>query len=134
MSTILLYGQSLWLDGLLVFLEASQSLPVVRADRDDLNGLTKDAVVTIILDRRQESEAVALVRMYPAAAVISIDPIRGDLTVLSGRTATAPTMQEILCVIQSLLLQPYEKPGDRPAKPLIDGTQSSGSSFSPHNT
>jgi hypothetical protein len=103
-KTILLYGDSLWFAGLAAYLQASQGLCVIQSDPRSLAEIAGHANLDlVILDRTQEADALPLLRVHPAATVVSVDTHTGILTALSGRSCQVQTMQEVEQLIRDLM-------------------------------
>lgn len=87
MKKILLYGNTLWFDGLATYLPNLAELHVTRLCPADLANLPAMPETSLILmDQTLEANALALMRHYPTAVMLSIDIATGKLTVLQSQT------------------------------------------------
>ncbi len=96
MKKILLYGNSLWFDGLATYLPNLAELHVTRLVPTDPSDLPAIPETTLILmDQALEANALALMRHYPIAVLLSIDIATGKLTVLQSQTWQVNSMHDL---------------------------------------
>ena len=96
MKKILLYGNSLWFDGLATYLPNLAECHVTRLNPTDWENLPAVSEATlIVVDQTLEMHALGLMRRYPTAMLISIDITTGKLTVLQGQTLHVTSIQEL---------------------------------------
>lgn len=101
---ILLYGDSLWLSGLAAYLQHIQGVMVFQAHLPGAGAPQDNATVDlVILDRAQEMHAVSLLRAYPMAVVMSVDPSASTSTVVRGHSQPVRTLQEIECLVREVV-------------------------------
>ena len=122
MYKILLYGRSLWFGGLEAYLQGVQGLQVVQADQLSLE-TSADLVdfCAVILDSAQDTDALALLRIHPAAVMMSLNATTGELTILSGQLHQVHTMQDIVHLLQSIAAAYPSRTCDRPSAPEDSG-------------
>lgn len=120
-KSILLYGDSLWFAGLAAYLQESQGLRVIQSAPRSLAEIARHVNLDlVILDRSQEADALLLLRVHPAATVVSVDTNTGILTVLSGRSCQVQTMQEVEQLIRDVMAAQSNSTG---LAPSVQGTR-----------
>ena len=97
MKTVLLFGDSIWFDGLIGSLPEVQALQVVRADPANVQLLAGHTEVDlVVMAETPDVDLLALIHTFPAAVMLVVDLATGRLTVLHGQSYVVSTMQEVV--------------------------------------
>jgi hypothetical protein len=104
MKKILVYGNSLWFDGLTSSLPETQALQVMRADPAQLQQFANAADIDLVLMDTAVANLnlLTLLHTFPTAVLLVIDLTTDRLTVLQGQSFVMSTMQEVVQLIRGL--------------------------------
>lgn len=103
MKTVLLFGNSIWFDGLIGSLPDVHALHIVRADAANVHLLASSAEIDlVVLDETSSVDLLDLFHTFPAALLLVVDLATGRLTVLHGQSYVVSTMQEVVQLIRGI--------------------------------
>ncbi len=104
MKKILVYGNSLWLDGLTSSLLEMQALQVMRVAPIDSQQLASATDIDLVLMDSvvANQHLLVLLHTFPAAVLLIVDLTTDRLTVLQGQSFVASTMQEVVQFIRGV--------------------------------
>lgn len=104
MKKILVYGNSLWFDGLTSSLLETQALQVMRVAPTDPQQLASATDIDLVLmdSVMANQHLLVLLHTFPAAVLLIVDLTTDRLTVLQGQSIVVSTMQEVVQFIRGV--------------------------------
>jgi hypothetical protein len=107
---ILLYGKSVMIAGLASSLERTADVEITRGE--DLNIIELNIPDLILVDLCEVETARALPRLcsFSGVTLVGIDPTNSTMTVLSGKSQAAQSMQELMEFLSDLIKKNPNKP------------------------
>lgn len=104
MNKILVYGNSLWFDGLTSSLPETQALRMNGGDATGLLQLAGETGIDLVMMDTASAKLnlLTVINTFPATVVLVIDLATGQLTVLHGQSFTVSTIQEVVQLIRGV--------------------------------
>ena len=104
MKKILVYGNSLWFDGLTSSLPETQALRVIRADLAGLQQLAGETGIDLVMmdSAAANLHLLNMLHIFPTAVLLVVDLATGRLTVLQGQSFVVSTMQEVVQLVRGV--------------------------------
>jgi hypothetical protein len=100
---LLLYGNSILIAGLTSKLRQAEGLVVTQMEAGDLADLSGVDVVVVDLRDGKTSQALPALCAAPGVLLVGMDAITNTLTVLTGQSYPAHSMQDVLDALKEAM-------------------------------